>query len=146
MKKTILSLSLIVLTVTAANAQVQFGLKAGLNISSYNGTNASLLGPGKEGKPGFNGGGLVNIGLSKSFSLQPEVVFSEEGSRADVGSSAGGAEFDINYINIPLLLKYAITKGLAVEAGPQAGLLASAIAKPYTTGQPAINAKSAFNT
>ena len=146
MKKTILSLSIITLAVVSANAQVKFGLKAGLNLASYTGKDASLLGPGKEGKLDFNGGGLVNIGLSKSFSLQPEVFFSGQGTRLDVGSLTGAGEFDVDYVNVPLLLKYNLTKGFAVEAGPQVGLLISAIGKSYTSGQSAINEKSYFNT
>jgi hypothetical protein len=147
MKKAILSLSIIVLAAVSANAQVKFGLKAGLNLASYVGTDAQLLGPGKEGKLDFNGGGLVNIGLCKKFSLQPEVFFSGQGTRADVGnSSGGGAEFNVDYLNVPLLIKYNVTKGFAVEAGPQVGFLISAIGKPYTTGQSAVNEKNIFNT
>jgi len=146
MKKIIFSLSIIVLAAVSANAQVKFGLKAGINLASYTGKDVSLLGTGKEGKLDFNGGGLVNIGLCKSFSLQPEIFFSGQGTRLGIGNPGGGAEFDVDYVNVPLLLKYNVTKGFAVEAGPQVGFLISAIGKPYTTGQSAINEKSFFNT
>jgi outer membrane protein with beta-barrel domain len=146
MKKAILCLSIIALAVVSANAQVKFGLKAGLNLSSYTGKDAALFGGGKEGKLDFNGGGLVNIGLCKSFSLQPEIFFSGQGTRFAVGNSNGGGEFDVDYVNVPLLIKYNVTKGFALEAGPQVGFLISAIGKPYTTGESAINEKSYFNT
>jgi hypothetical protein len=77
----------------------------------------------------FHAGFLVSIPLSKKFSFQPEVVYSQQGA---TGNPAGGylvsatEKYKLNYVNVPLLLKYHLPVGFFVETGPQVGLLVSA--------------------
>lgn len=122
MKKLILSLAIVALTTTAVNAQVGFGVKGGLNISSLRDEEdddaKSLI--------GGNGGLFANIPLSGMFSIQPEVLYSLEGAAYE---GAGDPKLFLNYINIPLMLKYSDPSGFYGELGPQIGILASAKAK-----------------
>ena len=104
----------------AANAQVTFGVKAGLNISSWTGDTESI---DPSSLIGFNAGGLVNIPISSMFSVQPEVTYSGEGVKVE------GGKYQLNYINIPVLFQYN-NSGFYGELGPQVGILASAKAKP----------------
>ena len=135
MKKLILSLAIVALAVTTTNAQVTFGVKAGLNLATWTGSDASSTNfPGKAMKAGLNVGGVVNIPVSSNFSVQPEVVYSMEGMKLTGGS------YDLSYINIPVLAKYNFSKGFFAATGPQIGFLTSAKAKP--TSGPSTDIKS----
>ncbi len=105
------------------NAQAQhvnIGIKGGLNIyNTYNDNNAEA-----DSKLGLHAGLLGHIHLSDEFALQPELVFSVQGSQFTVGGS--DVKLDLNYINVPLLLQYMFDNGFRIAAGPQLGLLLSA--------------------
>ena len=101
----------------AMNAQVKFGAKAGLNISSLNGDVE-----GVKSLVGFHVGGFAQVPLAAKFTFQPEVVYSAQGAKED----GGDGKINLGYINVPLMFKYAIAEKFNVEAGPQIGLLVSA--------------------
>ena len=103
----------------AANAQVTFGVKAGLNLSNLTGDDVD----GFSSLAGLNAGGQVNIPVSSMFSVQPEVVFSMEGAKSD------DVKLHMNYINIPVLFQYNNPSGFFAHVGPQIGILASAKVK-----------------
>ena len=103
-----------------ANAQVKFGVKAGANFANLSGDVEDT-----KMKIGFNVGGLVQIPVTSQFMVQPEVVFSAQGAKADEGDG----KLNFNYINVPLLAKYQSTSGFFAETGPQIGFLMSAKAK-----------------
>jgi opacity protein-like surface antigen len=121
MKKVILSFVIVSLTTLGVNAQVNFGIKAGVNISSLTGDDASdvksLVGP--------YGGAFVNIPVSTMFSVQPELLYSMEGAK----ESGTDTKIILGYINIPVMLKYTNPSGFTAELGPQVGILSSAKAK-----------------
>ena len=112
-------MSIIALAVTASNAQITFGAKAGLNLATFSGSDASSI-SGKSIQASANFGGLVQIPVAGRFSVNPEVVFSMQGCKFDGGSDK------LNYINIPVLAHFATNSGFFVEAGPQVGFLVSA--------------------
>ena len=124
MKKVLLVLTAITVT-TLSYAQVQFGVKAGVNIATVTGSGANSDNiPGKTSLINFNAGGLVSIPVSGSFSVQPELVYSGQGVK---GSEDGESEtVNLSYLNVPILAKYMIASGFSVEAGPQIGFLLSA--------------------
>ena len=101
-------------------AQVSFGAKAGLNLSTWTGDVEDL-----KMKPGFYVGGLANIAVSFRFRLQPELLVSAEGA----GTKQGGPSLNTMFINIPVMAQYYAFSGFYVEAGPQLGFLLSAKAK-----------------
>ena len=121
MKKVILCLVIVSLTTLGASSQVNFGLKAGMNISTLRGD-----GVGKaKSLIGANVGAFVNIPVSTMFSFQPEVLYSMEGAKEDVLNT----KIMLNYVNIPLMLKYTDASGFFGELGPQIGFLTSAKSK-----------------
>lgn len=109
-------------------SQIKFGIKGDLNLTtqSISGTNVISL---VKSKSDFNAGVLANVNIYKSFLLQPEFVFSGQGSRVQNSSS----KLDYGYFNIPLLLKYQHAMGIFVETGPQFGILLSAKYKTDST-------------
>ncbi len=94
---------------------LSFGPKAGVNLSNYSGgtINSNI-------KAGFHFGSVVNFGFGKIFSIQPEILFSMQGAKVE--SSGSKKDFKINYLNVPVMLKFRIANGFFIEAGPQAGL------------------------
>jgi hypothetical protein len=96
------------------NAQdVKLGVKIGMNVSSVNG-NLDNLDP----KTGFVLGATAEVSLSEKFSIQPELLYSQQGAK-----SRGNFIYDLNYITLPVMAKYYITEGFSVEAGPQFSFL-----------------------
>lgn len=132
MKKTTLTLIALAigLTATAQTPDVKFGAKAGLNISNLTNTNDS------SSLTSFHVGAVAEIFINEKFSVQPEILYSAQGSQFDldeytyVGSEIAHLEMDnqlkINYINIPIMAKYYLWEGLNVQVGPQFGFLTSA--------------------
>lgn len=121
---------------TTVNAQIQFGIKAGFNIaelqtSSHQSVtvNNETMGIRNFPRTDFHAGFLVSIPVFKNFTFQPEFVYSQQGA---TGNPSGGSlvsaieKYKLNYLNVPLLLKYHLPFGFFAETGPQVGLLLSA--------------------
>ncbi|HVI44305.1 MAG TPA: porin family protein [Chitinophaga sp.] len=124
MKKLILSGLLAIGTVLAVQAQkVQFGVKGGLNIDKITNTD------GAKTRASFYAGGLVNIALNESWAVQPELLYSGQGTkfeRSFLGYTYAKGTLKTDYINIPVMVQYSIVPAFYVEAGPQLGILAGA--------------------
>jgi hypothetical protein len=107
---------------TMAWSQVQFalGLKAGPNFASINPDKSAGL--NYKNRTGFHAGAFALFKFTK-IGIQPEVIFSQQGSTIKYNSK----DFDANYsyINIPVLLKLYTIAGLNIQAGPQFGFVAS---------------------
>ena len=98
----------------------QFGPKAGVNISNISNSNYQ-----NNTLVGFHVGGFLSFALGKSFAIQPEVLFSTQGTKIDDANTAI-KEFKANYLNIPVLAQLRMPGGLYLETGPQAGILVTA--------------------
>jgi len=130
MKKVLLLAVVTVLGFTNVNAQkIKFGAKGGLNFATVSGDNTE----GIDAVTAFNFGVLSEIPISDKFSFQPELMYSGQGYSFNDNTVA------LSYLNIPLMGKYYLTKGLSVEAGPQIGFLLSAKNEE-------IDVKDSFNT
>ena len=120
MKKLLFVTVITVLGLTSTYAQdkdIEFGAKLGINFSTITGDNTDGIDPITSV---INFGLLAEIPLTEKFSFQPELMYSIQ------GYSVGDDVVSLNYLNLPLMGKYYLTKGLSVEAGPQIGLLLSA--------------------
>ncbi|OAZ05351.1 porin family protein [Flavobacterium succinicans] len=117
MKKILALAVLTALGFTNVTAQeIKFGAKGGLNFASISGNNST----GSDMVTSFNFGVLSEIPISDKFSFQPELMYSGQ------GYSFNNNIIALGYLNIPLMGKYYVTKGLSLEAGPQIGFLLSA--------------------
>ncbi|AZA76575.1 PorT family protein [Chryseobacterium sp. G0186] len=147
MKKQLLSLCIIIGTMAFAQSTngPKFGIKAGGNLSSITGSDS-------KSKFGFYAGAFVNIPISEAFSIQPEVVYSQQGAKAkDKYYFAVIAVTDIkqtlDYMNVPVMVQYNATPKFYLEAGPEFGFLISAKAKENFIGTPlSRDNKSSLNT
>ena len=127
----------IILTVAAvcafgfANAQeAKFGIKGGLNLATFSGDTDGL---DLKSKAGVNIGGFVEVKLSDKVSLQPELLYSMQGTKIDQFELNDGnqtflvdANINMSYINVPIMLKYYAAEKFNLEVGPQVGFLLSA--------------------
>lgn len=104
------------------NAQsTRFGVKGGLNISNFTGYQEDV-----KSLAGFHIGGFAEIKAGKKFAIQPEFLFSTQGTTIEGYNGDSNTSVKVNYLNIPILAKYYITDAFSVEAGPQIGFLLSA--------------------
>jgi len=128
MKKT-LFIALAAAASFAVHAQnVDFGLKGGLNLASWT-TNSN--GAGYQNRLAYHVGGLAQINLTPQIAVQPEVVYSSQGTKYTLGSTEHSLA--LNYINIPVMVQAKIGSGVYAEAGPQIGFLTSVSDKINST-------------
>jgi len=138
MKKLILSLAVITSSLAFAQtttttstssmstSPVRFGIKAGMNVSSLS-SDGTLDDQGS--KIGFNAGLFANIPIAESFSIQPEVLYSQYGDKYDDTNIAGNRisyARHLDYIAVPVMFQYNFVPNFYVEAGPEFGFLVSA--------------------
>lgn len=111
---------------SAVNAQVKFGPKAGLNLANLTGDVE-----GTKMKAGFNLGGFAKFPIAESFSIQPELVFSTQGTKVkeEYEGLSYTSKMNLSYLNLPVLIQYNDASGFFAETGPQFGFLLSAKAK-----------------
>jgi len=135
---------LLMFTATVSAQDFSFGVKGGMNIaktSNFDNTfNTTLhyadfpyvtLDSAKM-MPGFYVGAFVEGKFNDFIGISPEFVYSMQGTKYEGSVSVGeiGERFDskmtLNYLNIPIMAKFYVTKGLSIDVGPQIGILASA--------------------
>lgn len=121
MKKVFLVFT-VVLSSVLVNAQVNFGIKAGLNNSTLGGDDADIA--GKKSNTGYNVGVIAAIPLSKHFVFQPEIMLSANQGMEFRPTTTSETNYNLNYVNIPLLIQYK-SMGFYGEAGPYFGFLTS---------------------
>lgn len=118
----------------AQSSSPTFGIKAGVNLAQLR-TNDFPSGsaPDVSRKTSANGGIFMNAPLGTSgFSVQPELLYSRQGSKMKQTTTVGtitqttSYDQDLNYINLPIMLQWKSTGGVYVETGPQPGLLINA--------------------
>ena len=143
MKKIVTILSLLMLIGLAAPAwsQAQFalGIKGGLNFSKFD-PSAGMS--NVDNRTGYHGGAFALIKVA-SFGIQPEVLFSKQGSKYVVNTTSYEANFD--YINVPVMLKFYLPLGLNLQAGPQFGFLSTSELKATAQNTTVQNSKNLFN-
>lgn len=137
MKKLVLTLAVAVSSLSFAQ---QFGIKAGMNVSSIS-KDADLS--DQKSKIGFNAGVFMNAPISANFSIQPEVLYSQYGSKVDDNSTetigattyTNKSSYSVNldYITVPVMFQYKVIPALHLEAGPEFGFLIDAKTKGDTS-------------
>jgi hypothetical protein len=142
MKKIFTLTTLTVLIFTSTKAQVSYGVQAGVNIANWQGDAMQSLNDvvdlsngyiTTKSRTGFNVGTYVNIPLTEQISFEPGLMYSQKGytMQGDLKIDAlkflgvnASAKVESHYIDMPLLLKAELAKGLSIYAGPQISYLA----------------------
>ena len=110
----------------SANAQNEVGqvtLKpmVGLNLATLTGLDDNKM------RVGLAAGAEAEFGVAENFGITAGVLYSMQGTKWSEGDET--LTYKIDYINIPILANYYVTKGLAIKAGLQPAFKASAKAK-----------------
>jgi hypothetical protein len=125
MKNTILSSLALLLIVVAAQAQ---GFRAGIKLGA-NGTKIDGQSFEDGYKLSYQAGVFIEADFNKKFGIQPEVLFGQTSSKTVSGLPAAGTnltsnqDFTLNYLSIPVLLRYNIGKLVTLNLGPQFAIL-----------------------
>ena len=123
-----LAVMMVIAQASFGQAQLALGLKAGLNFANVNASAPPLT--TFDSRTGYHVGAFLSVKLTK-FAIQPEVIFSQQGSTVKISGTSIDSNF--GYVNIPVILKYYIAGGFNLQAGPQFGFLTSATGPVYNT-------------
>jgi hypothetical protein len=125
MKKTIISTLAFLLIAVATQAQ---GFRAGIKLGA-NGTKIDGQSFEDGYKLSYQAGIFFEADFNKKFGIQPEVLFGQTTSKTANGLGAVGTnlasnkDFTLNYLSIPVLLRYNIGKIVTLNLGPQFAIL-----------------------
>ncbi len=126
MKTKFVCLIAVLLMSQAMMAQFHIGIRAGTNLSKIDGKSFK-----QEFQYGYLLGGFAEIGLSRKFFLQPEMLFNQVTTTLDSNFShiyQGALTNDqskvkLNYLSIPVILNYKLLGPISIQAGPQYAIL-----------------------
>ncbi|MDR2651540.1 MAG: PorT family protein [Prevotellaceae bacterium] len=133
MKKVLLIILGIALTY-GVNAQLRYGIKLGGTLSNLS-TKTAGESDNSDPKIGIQAGGILEYSFSPSFSLQPELLYVNNG-----GKFENDLSFNMHNLQLPVNIKYKMgTDNLKfyVTAGPYLGYIFAARLK---TGSVSVNA------
>ena len=120
---------IVLATASTAVAQSPYvGLKGGVNFSNlYSGEVDD-----RNIRTGFHAGLLVNFPLGEVVSIQPELLYSTKGATYEYNENFFGfevadvtADFNLNYIEVPILLNINLLDVVELHGGPYVGYLLS---------------------
>jgi hypothetical protein len=120
MKTIYIAIAVMIVGTLSLNAQdrknkATAGIKGGYNLSSvsFDGTTET------ERLHGFHLGIYVESYIGKYISVQPEILYSQQGYK--MIDEDGTFTQKLDYLNIPLMFKFYPRKSFFLEAGPQVG-------------------------
>lgn len=102
-------------TIPKSNA----GIKGGYNLAAVNFDGDAETAQ----RHGFHVGVYGESFINESFSIQPELLYSQQGYK--ITNSSGTFTQKLDYINLPVMLKAYPSKNFFLETGPQIGLAVS---------------------
>ena len=109
MKKVFVLIAAAIVSMSAM-AQVQFGAKVGVDATNFWGSDI------EHGmKPSYQAGLVMEHKFNPHFAIAPEAVFASQGGKFD------NATYNVNYINVPVMLKYYTSPAFSIDFGPQVG-------------------------
>ncbi|WP_310991699.1 porin family protein [Aequorivita marina] len=119
MKKLILAVFIMFIGTTSFSQglNIDLGVKGGINFSNIRNLPSLNL----KYKKGLQAGVFAGITFSDKFGVQADILFSELGAEIN----RAGANFDLNYITVPVVFKYYLVaeEGFNIQIGPQYGYL-----------------------
>jgi len=98
-----------------------FGLKAGLNFSTFN--DAEILNPDMQTR--LHIGAFSRFLFTDRLSAKVELLYSMQGARADEFSIFEDYQVELNYLSLPIMAEFGITQNIRLELGPYIAVLLS---------------------
>lgn len=111
-------------TTTSTTREAEFGVKGGFNMSNMYTENAD----DENIIYGFNAGVYGTFPLTEHIAIQPELYFTTKGSELDYNNNfvTGSAKFRLEYIQLPVMIKFNLTDNFNVHFGPYGAYLVGA--------------------
>lgn len=103
---------------TSHSQSVKFGVKAGSNYANTTGSEIKT-----EAITNYHAGLVAEISVAKGFAIQPELIYSTQGSTYKTVNK--DIMNELGYITIPIMVKINLSNNFSLELGPQAGFLLS---------------------
>ncbi|HUS01769.1 MAG TPA: porin family protein [Chitinophagaceae bacterium] len=124
MKTKLFSLAFMLFICSASFSQgLTFGIKGGATFNKLTGKSFK-----EEFSFGYHVGAFATLGMGGKLSLQPEVLFNQVNQ--DTSSSFSSVyqfnridKVQLKYLSIPILINYNLSNLLALQLGPQFGIL-----------------------
>jgi hypothetical protein len=112
MKKYFTLLFAILMFTSLSFAQMQIGIRAGLNIANEGGDDAdNLFETSLDSRTGFNGGLFFMYQFNNLFAIQPEAFYTMKGATTNL--MGADITLKLDYVEIPVLFKVVIpTEGI----------------------------------
>ena len=134
MKKLFLSTVAIIAIAVSVNAQsIALGVKAGAIGTKIDGESFE-----SGYKLSYQAGAFAELDLLGKIGVQPELLFSQTSSSYSVGLPgvpAVSTDVKLNYLSIPILLRYNFAKLFTLNLGPQYGILLNNNSDLQSNGQ-----------
>jgi hypothetical protein len=126
MKKILLSLAILAFLSFESNAQgvsrddvaAGLGVRGGLNFYNFGGADAG--GNDFTNRIGYHAGIFTNLFLGERIAIEPGAYYSIKGTQ---NQDIANTRAVLNYVEVPLLIRFYLLDGLNVFAGPQASFL-----------------------
>jgi hypothetical protein len=132
-----------ILMINSIYAQVTYGIRSGVNYATWKGDDIQIIEDlvdktkgyvETKGRTGMHIGGYVHIPITNGLAFEPGLAYSKKGYslKGDFQIPVlkyfninARAQVQSHYIDIPLVMKANVYKGLQVYAGPQVSYLVS---------------------
>lgn len=123
------------------NGHFAIGAKAGANLTKISGKSFN-----EEFILTYQAGAFMEIDFSKKLGIQPEVLWSQTQGKTSTGlasiytglsSPQGGNPVTLQYLSIPILLRYNVGDLITLHAGPQFGILLNQNQNIFANGRDA---------
>lgn len=127
-----------------AQGGFRLGIKGGLNLNQIQGVSFN------DGfNYGYHLGGFAEIDMTKKFGIQPELIWNQSSTKVASGFASLyptitnpntlNQNVTLNYLSIPLLLRYNVGGMFTLLAGPQVGILMNKDQNLLQNGQKAFS-------
>ncbi|WP_266367467.1 porin family protein [Tellurirhabdus rosea] len=105
----------------AAQTRARSGIKGGFNASTLNIENGS----DRKERYGFHVGVFTQVPLGETFAIQPELLYTSKGASAAYNAfgATGRTNFNLNYLELPVLATFKLGNTADLQIGPYAGYL-----------------------
>lgn len=126
------------------------GFTGGVSISKEKLKSSGLTIEG-DNVTGLTVGGVLDIGMTQNFSVEPGLIFTQRGTKIsmDFGGTSVTATHSLNYLEIPVVAKGKLPLGTVTPyalAGVSLGILLSANTTAEATGMPSTDEEDTSTT
>lgn len=110
---------------SSSDAQIQFGVKGGINFATVRYINTD----NSKARVGWNAGALAEIPIQDNLLIRPELLYSSKGFAFSAVGTGSSGSLKLNYIAVPVLFGYHFNRKSEILAGPEFGFLRKAVSK-----------------